>query len=207
MKMQTPFTVPQILAMRQWFHKKKIENLESPLGLSAAKVRDAIEDPEYMETIANLICTTRSPTELKKWIETHQRSEKKLAKLAEKFRVSKAKMSELIEQVEDWLTSRAQHTEEYQVKDKRGVRNALEVLKRATLQVLYQARYEGPLQLTAIREQLGTPKVAENSDARDNSLVYGILTHLQDDGFVEYLRSPGWQITPEGVSVIETEGE
>ena len=24
MKTQTPFTVPQILAMRQWFHKKEI---------------------------------------------------------------------------------------------------------------------------------------------------------------------------------------
>ena len=107
MKTQTPFTVPQILAMRQWFHKKEIETLGVPLGLSEAEVRDAIEDPEYVETIVNLMRSTRSPTELKKWIEIHQRSEKQLAELAERFGVSEEDMSEFINQVEDWLTSRA----------------------------------------------------------------------------------------------------
>lgn len=102
-----PFTVPQILAMRQWFHQKKIENLGSPLDLSASQVREAIEDPEYMETIANLMRTTRSAAKLKKWIETHHRSEKKLTELAERFGISEADMLELIEQVEVWLTSRA----------------------------------------------------------------------------------------------------
>lgn len=105
MTTQPLFTVPQILAMRQWFHQKKIENLGSPLGLSEAEVRDAIEAPEYMETIANLMCTTRSATELKNWIETHQRSEKKLTALAKRFGVSVEDMSALIEQVKDWLTS------------------------------------------------------------------------------------------------------
>lgn len=104
MKIQNPFTVPQILAMRQWFNKKKIQNLGVPLGLSEAEVREAIEDPEYVETIANLMRTTRSPAELKKWIETYPRREMP-AKLAERFGVSEAAMSELIEQVEDWLTS------------------------------------------------------------------------------------------------------
>ena len=84
--------------MRQWFNKKKIENLGSSLGLSAAEVRAAIKDPEYMETIANLIRTTRSPAKLKKWIEMYPRSERP-AKLAERFGVSEAAM-------EDWLTSR-----------------------------------------------------------------------------------------------------
>ena len=106
MKTQTPFTVPQILAMRQWFHKKKIENLGKPLGLSKDRVDKERKKPEYMETIANLMHTTRSPEELEKWIKQHQRSEKKLADLAERFGVSKAKMSELIDQVEGWLTSR-----------------------------------------------------------------------------------------------------
>ena len=45
MKRQKSFTVPQILAMRQWFHKKEIENLGSSLDLSAAEVRDAIASP------------------------------------------------------------------------------------------------------------------------------------------------------------------
>ena len=106
MKTQPPFTVPQILAMRQWFNKKKVENLGVPLGLSAAEVRDAIEDPEYVETIANLMRTTRSPARLRKWIETYPRS-KMPAELAERFGLPEVVMSELIEKVEDWLTSRA----------------------------------------------------------------------------------------------------
>ncbi len=105
MKTQTPFTVPQILAMRQWFHKKEIETLGLPLGLGEVEVREAIEDPEYVETIANLMRTTRSPAELKKWIETYPRREMP-AELAERFGVSEVVMSELIEEVEDWLTSR-----------------------------------------------------------------------------------------------------
>ena len=106
MKTQTPYTVPQILAMRQWFHKKEIENLGLPLGLSEGEVRDAIEDPEYVETIANLMRTTRSPARLRKWIETYPRS-RMPAELAERFGLPEAVMSELIKQVEDWLTSRA----------------------------------------------------------------------------------------------------
>ena len=86
MKTQTPFTVPQILVMRQWFHMKKIKDLGFPPGLSAAEVRDAIEDPEYIETIENLMCTTRSPAKLKKWIETYPRHEMS-AKFAERFGV------------------------------------------------------------------------------------------------------------------------
>ena len=82
-----------MLTFRDFWVKKD----NSHLGLSAAEVRDAIKDSEYMETIANLMRTTRSPTELKKWIETHQYSEKNLAELAERFRVSEAAMSKLIE--------------------------------------------------------------------------------------------------------------
>ena len=106
MKTQTSFTVPQILAMRQWFHKKEIEDLGVPLGLSEGEVRDAIKDPEYVETIENLMRTTRSPAELKKWIERYPRREMP-AKLAERFGLPELVMSELIEQVEDWLMSRA----------------------------------------------------------------------------------------------------
>ena len=106
MKTQKNFTVPQILAMRQWFHKKEIETLGVPLGLSISEVRDAIEDPEYLETIANLMRSTRSPTEIKRWIETYPRH-KMPAEFAERFFLPEAVMSELIEAVEDWLTSRA----------------------------------------------------------------------------------------------------
>ena len=91
--------------MRQWFNKKKIGNLGGPLDLSVTEVRAAIEAPEYVETIANLMRTTRSPAELKKWIETYPRS-RMPAEFAERFGLPEAVMSELIEQVEDWLTSR-----------------------------------------------------------------------------------------------------
>ena len=106
MRTQIPFTVPQILAMRQWFHEKEIENLGLSLDLSEDEVCAAIEDPKYVETIANLMCTPRSRTELKKWIETYPRREMP-AELAERFGVSEEAMSELIHQVEPWLTSRA----------------------------------------------------------------------------------------------------
>ncbi len=105
MKTQPSFRVPQILAMRQWFHKKEIENLGSHLDLSAAEVRAAIEDPEYMETIANLMRTTRSRAQLKRWIETYPCREMPIA-LAKKFGVLEADMAKLIAEVEDWLTSR-----------------------------------------------------------------------------------------------------
>ena len=38
----------------------------------------------------------------------------------------------------------SEETAEYQVKSKSDTRNALKVLKQAALQVLYQARSEGP---------------------------------------------------------------
>ena len=105
MRTHPPLTMPQILAMRQWFHQKKIETLGSSLDLSAAEVRDAIKNPEYMATIANLMHTTRSRAKLKKRIETYPRREMP-AKFAERLGVSEAVMSELVEEGEDWLTSR-----------------------------------------------------------------------------------------------------
>lgn len=104
--MQPFFTVPQILAMRQWFNKRKIENLGVPLGLSVDEVRDAIKDPEYMETIENLMRTTRTPSKLKKWMESYPRREMSVG-LSERFGVSEEDMAEFIARVEDWLTSRA----------------------------------------------------------------------------------------------------
>ena len=84
---------------------QEIENLGLPLGLGAAEVREAIGDPEYMETIEDLMYTTRSPAKLKKRVETYPRREMP-AELAERFGVSEKDMSELIGRVEDWLTSR-----------------------------------------------------------------------------------------------------
>ena len=50
--------------------------------------------------------TTRSPENLKKWMETYPRRDMP-AELAKRFGVSEADISELIEELEEWLTSLA----------------------------------------------------------------------------------------------------
>ena len=85
----------------------------------------------------------------------------------------------------------------------------LEILKRATLQALYQAHLQArhPLEqpylgLKQIRERIGLIKVV-NPTHHSNALIRGILDYLQDDGYVEFLLDNRWQITQKGVEVIE----
>ena len=96
----------------------------------------------------------------------------------------------------------SEETAEYQVKDKRGIRNALEVLKRAVLQVLYENRESFPTP-TEILYRCSIPRVKDN-EGSETTLMRGILAHLSADGHAkcktEYAE---WQITEEGVSVIE----
>ena len=86
------------------------------------------------------------------------------------------------------------------------VHSSLEALKRSTLNVLYEARDKVPLEQDEVRERLGIPKIDYRSNtrsARHNSLIFGILMHLKDDGYA-YLKSrSGWQITKQGISLIE----
>ena len=84
------------------------------------------------------------------------------------------------------------------------VHSSLEALKRSALNVLYEARNEGFLQQDKVRKRLGIPKIDYSSpSARSNSLIFGILMHLKDDGYA-YLKSrSGWQITKQGISLIE----
>ena len=79
----------------------------------------------------------------------------------------------------------------------------LEILKRSALLVLYELHVCSPdkpyLRLTNVREQLDLPMLGKH-----NSLTHGILMHLADEGYAEWIGSGGqWQITPEGVSIIE----
>ena len=83
------------------------------------------------------------------------------------------------------------------------VHSSLEALKRSTLNVLYEVQPDGYIQQDKIRKQLGIPRVEEQNPARHNSLIYGILTHLQDDGYAIHLPGFGWTITKKGVSVID----
>lgn len=68
--------------------------------------------------------------------------------------------------------------------------------------VLYDARDEEFIQQVKIRERLGIPRVDPIS-GNLNSLFYGILSYLQADGYAHHEVHYGWQITEQGVSLIE----
>ena len=69
-----------------------------------------------------------------------------------------------------------------------NIRNALEVLKRATLQVLYEKHVSGPphrqfMTLKEIGEQLDIHPIERYRNM--TGLTHGILLHLLDDGHAE----------------------
>ena len=82
--------------------------------------------------------------------------------------------------------------------NKRCAHAALLDLKESVLNILREARSEGPIQLEEIRQRLGIPKVNYRDTARSNSLVWGILCHLYNDGYVRHTPRIGWEITEEG---------
>ena len=79
----------------------------------------------------------------------------------------------------------------------RCAHTALFDLKESVLDILLEARGEGPIQLEEIRHRLGIPKVDYRDTARSNSLVWGILCHLHNDGYVKHTPRIGWEITEE----------
>ena len=81
-------------------------------------------------------------------------------------------------------------------------KQGLELLKYAVLMVLYEVRDGYPIPQETIRSRLDIPKV-EELPARSNSLIYGILAHLRDDGYVEHELQIGWKITQAGIRFIE----
>ena len=82
-----------------------------------------------------------------------------------------------------------------------NIRKALEGLKRATLQVLYE-KQEAPPTPVDILMELGIPLVKDTKGS-ETSLVCGILAHLKNDGYAVYNSDyAGWQITEKGVKVI-----
>ena len=82
--------------------------------------------------------------------------------------------------------------------NKQCAHTALSDLKESVLDILRKARSEGPIQLEEIRQRLGIPKVDYRDTARSNSLVWGILCHLHDDGYVRHTPRIGWEITEVG---------
>lgn len=78
-------------------------------------------------------------------------------------------------------------------------RIGLYFLKEAVLQTLFNARDEVPLQPDDIRECLGIPK-SNNPYGRTNTLVFNILSLLENEGRVEVITEDGsgWKITEAG---------
>ena len=92
--------------------------------------------------------------------------------------------------------------------NRRRARTALFLLKEAVLEALFEAQNEGegPLQPNSIRKRLGIPKVAE-PNLRSNTVTFGILLHLQSDGYVQRHTGSGWEITDEAIQLLEANGE
>ena len=89
----------------------------------------------------------------------------------------------------------------YQVQVKSDIQNALEGLKRAVLQVLYDSQVS--LTLTETLHQSGIPIVKDNEDS-EIRVIRGILACFKGNGHAKYnTENAGWHITAEGVSVIE----
>ena len=79
----------------------------------------------------------------------------------------------------------------------RRARAAIFLLKEAVLDVLIDAQHEGPLQTEDIRERLGIPKTKELNTS-SNTVIHGILLHLQTEGRVQHHTEHGWEITAIG---------
>ena len=86
--------------------------------------------------------------------------------------------------------------------NKRCAHEALFDLKESVLDILLKAQSEGPIQLEEIRHRLGIPKVDYRDSARSNSLVWGILCHLHNDGYVRHIPHVGWEITEETAALL-----
>ena len=79
----------------------------------------------------------------------------------------------------------------------------LEILKRSVLLVLYEETRDGGLiKQGEISSSLDIPSVRFPS-ANTYSLIQGILDQLKNDRHAYHNLGYGWQITPEGISVIE----
>ena len=88
--------------------------------------------------------------------------------------------------------------------NKRRARAALFELKEAVLTVLLEARAagEGQIQLEKIRIRLGIPRV-EETHYQANTLIRGVLFHLQTEGLVHYETNVGWEVTETAASLLD----
>ena len=84
------------------------------------------------------------------------------------------------------------------------VQNAVETLKQAVLQALYEQHRDGDqpyLDFNDIHETIGIERIPKTKDY----FVHGILLRLwQEDGYVEHFGAGGrWKIIEKGIKAIE----
>ena len=88
--------------------------------------------------------------------------------------------------------------------NKQRARTALFELKEAVLTILLEAKAaeEGHIQPGKIRERLGIPKV-EEPPGYTNTLIRGVLYHLQDEELVQFETNSGWQVTETAALLLD----
>ena len=82
------------------------------------------------------------------------------------------------------------------------IRKALEVLKKATLRVLYDQHVNG-IQYLRIKEVRELLEIPPSPGRHPNDMVCHFLLHLEADGYAEHTPRDRWQITEKGISRIE----
>ena len=97
-----------------------------------------------------------------------------------------------------------QHRRDLMNSNKRRARAALFELKEAVLTVLLESQEvgEGHIQLETIRKRLGIPKV-EETHYQTNTLIRGVLFHLQTEGLVQSEANVGWEVTDGAASLLD----
>ena len=87
---------------------------------------------------------------------------------------------------------------------KQHARLGLFHLKEAISLVLFNAEEEGPLLPNEIRKRLGIPRADEPAD-RSNTLIAGVLFHLETEGRAEYVSNGvrGWKITETEAALLQ----
>ena len=96
----TLMTPAQVIAARLWFRVKKLESIGSDLGIRTNDVLDIMDSAEYVTAVANLMLSTRSPANLKKWMQCMSHDEMVLH-IAERMGLSIPVAEKLIEKVLD----------------------------------------------------------------------------------------------------------
>ena len=93
----TPIEPYKILAFRQWFSRKKLENLGSELDLTKEEVAKILKSSEYINFVGSIMISTRTPEKLKRWwVKTYADNSSEFAK---RMGLKESVVQQLIEKI------------------------------------------------------------------------------------------------------------